>query len=171
MMTATHASAVDPAPFKIIPIRTDFLVRARGGVDDLGQPVERHLAQGGEPLRDCLRRASPGEAILLASYCPFTVDGPYKEYGPVFISGVSPDAARLDVLPTGGQSPYLADSFVLRAYSTHERIVDARMSSPEAATADLHRFFLRAEVAFVLARFPTYGCYALRIERGDRWPQ
>ncbi len=164
MMTATQATGLDPAPIKIVPIRMDFLARAREGLDDLGQPVERHLAQGGEPLRDCLRRATPGEPILLASYCPFTVDGPYKEYGPVFISGVSQDAARLDVLPTGGQSPYLADSFVLRAYSTDERIVDARMSSPEAAMADLHRFFMRADVAFVLARFPTYGCYALRIE-------
>lgn len=168
MMTASQATDLGPAPFKIVPIRMDFLARAREGVDDLGQPVERHLAQGGEPLRDCLRRATPGEPILLASYCPFTVDGPYKEYGPVFISAVPQDASRPDVLPTRGQRPYLADSFVLRAYSADERIVDACMSSPEAAAADLHRFFLRAQVAFVLARFPTYGCYGLRIERGDR---
>lgn len=160
-----NAYATQQQQFRIVPISPAFLERARAGSDDQGQPVERHVARGGEPLRDCLRRAEPGEAILLASYCPFTVAGPYKEFGPVFLSAAPQPAPRLDALPLGGAQPYLAASFVLRAYSAGERIVDARMSSPEAATGDLHALFARAEVAFVLARFPTYGCYALRIER------
>ena len=153
---------------RIAPMPPAFLARVRGGIDDLGQPVERHIAAGGEPLRDCLRRASPGEAILLASYCPFTVAGPYKEYGPVFVSAAEQPAAPLDSLPLAGERPYLAESFVLRAYSLQERIVDACLSSPRAADTDLARLFARPDVAFVLVRFPTYGCYALRVERAWR---
>jgi hypothetical protein len=64
-----------------------------------------------------------------------------------------------------GEAPHLGASFVLRAYSHEERIVDARLSLPQAAAADLDGFFARSEVAFVLARFTAYGCYALRMER------
>lgn len=152
-------------PIRIVPVSADFLARARAGIDDLGQPVERHTAQGGEPLRDCLRRALPGEAILLASYCPFTVAGPYKEYGPIFLTASEQAAPRLDALPVDGVRPYLGASFVLRAYSEQERIVDATLSTAASAAHDLDAFLARDDVAFVLARFPTYGCYALRVER------
>lgn len=160
-----HSSASLAPAFRIVPLPRAFLTRVREGLDDQGQPVERHVAAGGEPLRDCLRRANPGETILLASYCPFTVAGPYKEYGPVFVSAAEQPAPSPDALPFVGVPPYLGESFVLRAYSTQERIVDARLSSPCAAGADLAAFFARPDVAFVLARFPAYGCYALRVER------
>jgi len=152
-------------PIRIVPLSDTFLARVRAGTDDQGQPVERHAAQGGEPLRDCLRRAVPGEAILLASYCPFTVAGPYKENGPVFVSAAPQATPRLDALPVGGEQPYLGASFVLRAYSADERIVDAALSTPSSAVRDLDAFLGRNDVAFVLARFAAYGCYALRIKR------
>ena len=153
------------AALRILPLPSDFVQRACAGTDDLGQPVERHVAEGGEPLRDTLRRAAPGEAILLASYCPFTQAGPYREYGPVFLAADAQAAPPPASLPVEGDAPYLGASFVLRAYSRDERIVDARVSSPQAAAADLAAFFARADVAFVLARFTAYGCYALRVER------
>lgn len=152
-------------PIRIAALSDTFLARVRAGTDDLGQPVERHVAQGGEPLRDCLRRAVPGEAILLASYCPFTVAGPYKEYGPVFVSASPQPAPRRDALPVDGEQPYLGASFVLRAYSREERIVDAILTTASAAARDLDVFLARDDVAFVLARFAAYGCYALRVER------
>ena len=162
-MNAPVSSTILPASLRIAPLPPEYLVRVRAGLDDLGQPVERHIASGGEPLRDCLRRAMPGEAILLASYCPFTVAGPYKEYGPVFVSASPQPESPPDALPLGGERPYLGSSFVLRAYSREERIVDARLSNPGAAIDDLATLFERPDTAFVLARFPTYGCYALRI--------
>ena len=152
-------------PIRIVALSDTFLARVRAGTDDQGQPVERHIAQGGEPLRDCLRRAVPGEAILLASYCPFTVAGPYKEYGPVFVSASPQPAPRRDALPVDGEQPYLGASFVLRAYSREERIVDAVLTTASAAARDLDVFLARDDVAFVLARFAAYGCYALRVER------
>lgn len=153
--------------FSITPIRHAFLRQVRQtGLDDLGQTVERHVAQGGEPCRDVLRRAQAGEALMLASYCPFELASPYREYGPVFVLAAdSLESPDYQSLPTVGENPYFGASFVLRAYSSRERIVDAKLSSPAHAKNDIEAFFACADVAFILARFPTYGCYACRIER------
>lgn len=153
-------------PYKIVPIRKDFLVKARAcGLDDLGQPVVRLTAAGGEPCRDAFRRARPGEALILASYCPFVHAGPYREYGPVFIlSEADARSASCEALPVTGARPYLGASFVLRAYSHDERIVDAVITPAGDAPGHLERMFADHDPAFVLARFPAYGCYAARIE-------
>lgn len=160
------------SPINIISVREDFLVTARSmGLDDLGQPVERLIAKGGEPCRDAFRRAKAGEALILASYCPFRHAGPYREYGPVFILGeADPDCAAPVTLPVDGTVPYLGTSFVLRAYSEEERIVDAVICQPHEAAEHSRRLFASHETAFILARFPAYGCYALRLERaGGTW--
>jgi hypothetical protein len=154
--------------FTIIEVRQDFLDKVRNaGIDDQNQPVQTMIAQGGEPCRDVLRRALPGEQLILASYCPFTKPGPYKEYGPIFVlaqpSLTPPDLKTLP-LPTGKDTDYLADTFVLRAYSEDESIVDAQLASPETANGILDTFLSNPNVKFVLARFAAYGCYAFRIE-------
>lgn len=152
-------------PYTIAAVRAGFLARARGeGIDDLGQPVEHHIAQGGEPCRDVFRRARPGEALILASYCPFAHAGPYREYGPVFILAADTDAAPPAQLPVAGEPPYLGASFVLRAYSAQERIVGAVLTTPAEAHAHLRQLFEQHAPTFVLARFAAYGCYALRME-------
>jgi hypothetical protein len=157
-----------PIPYRIVAVRDAFLARARGdGLDDLNQPVERMPAQGGEPCRDVLRRARAGEELILASYCPFRVAGPYREYGPVFIlANPDADGATPDRLPVDGAAPYLGASFVLRAYSQQERIIDAVITTPQAAARALQRLLAQHDTRFVLARFAAYGCYALRIEAG-----
>ncbi len=154
-------------PYKIVPIRSDFLFRARlEGIDDLGQPAERLTATGGEPCRDVFRRAVAGERLILASYCPFQHAGPYREYGPVFILEHEDDsAAPPEALPMEGARPYLGPQFVLRAYSSDERIVDALLSTPREAAGHLERLFDDGGTRFVLGRMAAYGCYALRIER------
>lgn len=144
---------------RITPLPPAFLARVRGGSDDQGQIVECHVARGGEPLRDCLRAALPGEPILLASYCPFTLAGPYREYGPIFVAAEEQGAAP-GRLTLEDEQPYLGATFVLRAYSREERIVDACMSGLHRAAGDLARLFARADVAFVLVRYAAYGCYA-----------
>lgn len=154
----------------IAPIRPSFLDRARReGVDDLGQPVKRVRASGGEPCRDVLRRAEAGEELLLASYSPFTKAGPYKEYGPVFI--LAQDAHETtdrDVLTVGGARDYLRQRFVIRAYSRDEEILDAEMVDAIDAEATAARFFADPAVAFLHVRFPTYGCFACRLDRPAR---
>lgn len=154
-------------PFRVRPIRPGFLQKVRQqGVDDLNQPVEKHVAAGGEPCRDVLRGALPGEELILASYCPFETAGPYKEYGPVFVLA-QPSAAPLDLagLPIGEDQAYFTRTFVLRAYSRAERITDAVLTLPQDAERNLHMLLANPDVAFVLARFAGYGCYGCRVER------
>ncbi|KAF7781624.1 hypothetical protein PRUB_b0909 [Pseudoalteromonas rubra] len=155
--------------YKIVPVRSDFLDKVRNvGIDDQNQPVEVLLAKGGEPCRDVLRGAKAGEELILASYCPFTKTGPYKEYGPIFVLA-NAKSQEFDVnklpLPNGSATDYLGHTFVLRAYCENERILDAKLSSPEQAESDLEAFLTNEKVSFIIARYAAYGCYSFRVER------
>jgi Protein of unknown function (DUF1203) len=153
---------------KVAPMPAAFLTRARAeGVDDLGQPVKRTVARGGEPCRDVLRRARPGERLILASFSPFSKPGPYHEYGPVFIfENAEPDAIREDELPPiDSPDDYLREQFVIRAYSADEEILDAELTRAADIGLTIDRFFDSPATSFLHVRFPTYGCFALRIDR------
>ena len=153
--------------YRIVPIAAAFLQSVRQfDLDDQNQAVEHLIANGGEPCRDALRRATAGEELLLASYSPFAIAGPYKEFGPVFIYANQNAVPHDDIgLSDLIEQQYLGAQFVLRAYSTQERIVDARLTSPDRCEADLQSLLRLEEVNFVLVRFAAYGCYACRIER------
>jgi len=151
---------------KIAPLPDAFLRRVREeGRDDLGQPVRRLRAKGGEPCRDALRRAMPGEEIILASFSPFTVAGPFHEFGPVYVFANEVPRHEDEELPVGGADDYLREQFVIRAYSKEEDILDAVLVQAPAAQAKIDAFLGRADVAFLHVRFPTYGCFACRIDR------
>jgi hypothetical protein len=152
----------------VIPLPDRFLHQVRNqGRDDLGQAVEHHTARGGEPCRDVLRGARPGEGLILASYCPFSRSGPYREYGPVYVlaepSGETPDLSRVP-LPVGEPEDYLGDQFVLRAYNSDERIIGGSLSSPERCESDLAHLFGELGADFVLIRYAVHGCYSMRFE-------
>jgi hypothetical protein len=153
----------------IAPLPEAFLRRVRAdGLDDLGQPVERLIAEGGEPCRDVLRRARPGEAILLASHSPFSRPGPFREFGPIYLLAQASDESverRQLPLPQGAATDYFRESLVLRAYSAEQRIVDARLVAAGVAETVVAELLRRPDVAFLQARFPTYGCFSCRIER------
>jgi hypothetical protein len=159
-------------PIRIAPIPETFLesVRSRGR-DDLGQPVRRVVARGGEPCRDVLRRATAGENLILASFSPFSAEGPYKEYGPIFVlasqTAETVERETLPVRPSNGISPesYLRSQFVLRAYSKEETILAAEMVTPEGADSTVEKLLGSPDVAFVHARFSLFGCFACRIDR------
>ncbi len=53
--------------------------------DEHGNAWSPYAAEGGEPLRCCLRLAGPGEAIVLISYAPFTTTSAWTEVGPVYV--------------------------------------------------------------------------------------
>ena len=120
-------------------------------------------AEGGEPCRDVLRRAEPGEELILASFSPFAKSGPYKEFGPFLLANESAETIDRNTLPI--EHGYLRERFVLRAYSHEESIVGAEMLTPDDAGNALEKLLASPGVAFVHARFPTYGCFALRIDR------
>lgn len=155
--------------YQIIPIRPEFLDKVRvEGLDDQNQAVEIITASGGEPCRDVFRRAKAGEKLILASYCPFSVSGPYKEYGPIFVlanaSNEVTDGLSLFYL-SSEQASYLTSPFVLKAYSKHERILDAKLTSIEDAEANLIDYLSIEGVSFVMVRYAAYGCFSFRVER------
>ena len=154
---------------QITPIPADFLIRVRErGLDDQLKPVRRMIATGGEPCRDALRRAQPGEEIILASYCPYANNGPYKEFGPIFVFAQPHDtpAARMQLPWQGGDEAgesYMDERFVLRAYSADEDILEGEMVTRTEARAMAEHMLARGDVAFVQGRFPGHGCYAFKL--------
>jgi hypothetical protein len=56
-----------------------------GAVDVDAPATVQKTAADREPCRRCLRDATPGERLALASYDPFTVRSPYAGEGPVFV--------------------------------------------------------------------------------------
>jgi hypothetical protein len=155
-------------PFTIAPIRAEFLRRAReNGLDDQNQPVVRTVAEGGEPLRDLLRRARLGEEIILASYGPFSRVGPFREFGPIHVSAAG-GPAEPDLLfrrRVESALDYFQGQLALRAYRHDGAIGDAALVDFESAPRQLDEFLGRAEIEFVDARFPAYGCFAARFAR------
>ena len=155
--------------YRITPIRNDFLMKVRGSkIDDQNQPVVELIAEGGEPCRDVLRRARPGEKLILASYCPFYKAGPYKEYGAIFLlaneSDELVDFARLP-LTENKETDYLGEVYILRAYNSEESIFDAHIVTAETAEETINEFFEHSAVEFIHARNAAYGCYSFRLDR------
>jgi len=153
---------------RIAPIPQKFLDRVRNeGLDDLGQPVKHVIAQGGEPCRDVLRRAQPGERLILASFTPFTKTGPYKEYGPIFVKADAEEESisREELPAAGSDGTYLNQQFVVRAYTEAEEIRDASLTTAPELASTVERFLASEETAFLHVRFPAYGCFAFRIDR------
>ena len=75
------------------------------------------------------------------------------------------DVHRDRLPPIGSPNDYLRDQFAIRAYSDAEEIVDAALVAARDAAATIELFFESPDVAFLHARFPTYGCFACRIDR------
>ncbi|POA97984.1 DUF1203 domain-containing protein [Chromobacterium sinusclupearum] len=144
-----------------------FVQRARReGVDALGQTVRRVPAKGGEPLRDVLRRARPGEPLILASYSPFRQIGPYREFGPVFLSAEpqADDVPPLDAILSENHG-YFAEYAALRAYDAEQTIIAAALLPVEEIRLQLRQWETRDEMVFAMLRFPAHGCYAARLNR------
>jgi len=89
MTTVTHKTT----DYEVRPIAAEVLAELRAR-DDAGNPAVRLIdADGGAPLRCCLRPVLPGERVALVSYAPLrrwaretgAEPGPYDEVGPVFI--------------------------------------------------------------------------------------
>lgn len=155
-------------PYTLDVIRADFLTQVREhGLDDQQQPVVRSVAKGGEPLRDLLRRARPGEEIILASYGPFARPGPFHEFGPIYVSarGGRPEGEWIFSRRPDLALDYFQRQLTLRAYGFDGAIADAAIVDFEAAPEQLERFLGRNQVEFVDARFPSYGCFAARFRR------
>lgn len=122
----------------------------------------RVIADGGEPLRCCLRDAEPSEELLLFGYEPPLPTSPYREIGAIFAhSEPCAGPAATDSYPAA----WRGRSQVLRAYDHRGWIHAADVHDgerPEAAIADL---LADPDVVQIHSRNVAYGCYMFTVTR------
>lgn len=154
--------------FTIVPLPHAFVQRVRTTRrDDFDRPVEISLAHGGEPMRDQLRRAEPGERLILCSYQAVALPSAFAEIGPIYVSADAPAITGFaDDLPAG----YFNRTFALRAYDAADRIIESALTEPADAPEKIRLLLARPATAYLHARFAGHGCFAARIVRGSEGP-
>lgn len=150
--------------FQIAGLPAEVLDRARaGGPDASGHPPVSQVAEGGEPLRCCLRDARPGEALLLFGYEPPLPPSPYREVGAVFAH--AQECVRAPS-PTRYPDDWRGRRQVLRAYDSRGWIHPATRvhdgTDPEAA---LDAVLCEPGVVQVHSRNVAYGCWMFTVTR------
>jgi hypothetical protein len=159
--------------FVVRPIDTDVVADLRR-CDDAGRaPLLVVDADGGSPVRCCLRASRPGEELLLVAYAPLRrwaasrgVDpAAYDEVGPVFVHPQPCDGAT----SAGYPDELRGSPRVMRAYDGNGRIVDGHLvpadGDPESVLAEL---LADDRIAIVHARALGFGCFTFAVERaGD----
>jgi hypothetical protein len=135
------------------------------GQDEAGNELAVQVdADGGSPLRCCLRETLPGEKVLLIAYTPPGTAGAYAERGPVFIH-----AERCDGYQTSQEYPpgLSRRQQVVRAYDKQGRIAAGVLVADgphaEDAIADL---LARPGIELVHLRNVGYGCYNFAVQKG-----
>lgn len=129
------------------------------GQDEMGNKWQLRVAEGGEPLRCCLRKAQADEDIALICYSPWTQPSPWLEAGPVFVHYEACEGyAATDRYP----ETFLHNKAILNPFDhTGARAYDhITFLDPE----DDHEQALRAvlgqpDVAYVHVRSGTAGCF------------
>ncbi|MGW2231245.1 DUF1203 domain-containing protein [Streptomyces formicae] len=157
-------------------IAPDTLEQLRD-TDDAGRPCVPYVdAEGGSPLRCCLRPVAPGERVALVSYAPLrrwaretgAAPGAYDEQGPVFIHAEPCEG------PEGERAGYPFSRAgalrTVRRYDAQGHIVGGRlMEIPEDAEQGFDGVFAEAfadpEVALVHVRAVEYGCFHFEVRR------
>ncbi len=155
LTTRLTIHAIDPA----------LLAEIRAaGTDGHGNDLVSFAASGdGEPLRCCLRYATPDEQIMLISYAPFTDASVWREVGPVYVH-----ADACDGFPRSAESPaqLRTGPRLLRAYRAdltmsydHNTLVDDG-ADLEAA---LRRLLDEQDVAIVHVRTVLPQCFLFAV--------
>jgi hypothetical protein len=159
-------STTTTTTFRIHVIPDETLRETRSsGVDISGNPIEHLVAEGGEPLRCCLRDAQPGDELILFGYEPPIPASPYREIGAV-LAHTHPcgGLAAVDSYPPD----WYGRPQVLRAYDHRGWIHDATTKhdgqNPEAVIAEL---LADSGVVQVHSRNIAWGCYMFTITRAD----
>ena len=152
--------------FRIHAIPDEVLRETRdSGVDISGNPIEHITAEGGEPVRCCLRDARPGDELILFRIRAADPGRPVsRNRRRVRARPPLRRAAAVDGYPPD----WYGRSQILRAYDHRGRIHDATTQhdgqSPEAVIAEL---LADPGVAQIHSRNIAWGCYMFRVTRAD----
>jgi hypothetical protein len=132
------------------------------GRDVSGNTVVQLTAEGGEPLRCCLRDAQSGEQLMLFGYEPELPPSPYREVGAIFAHAQACEGpGATDRYP----SAWRGRPQVLRAYDQRGWIRTATVhdgSQPDTVIADM---LADPEIVQVHSRNVAYGCFMFQITR------
>lgn len=158
-MTMTHQVLAIPAAVLKELREIDDAGRATAGYED---------AEGGLPLRCCLRKSEPGDRVALVSYAPLLrwaadegIDpGAYLELGPVFIH-----SDECHGLADGYPNELHAAHRVFRAYDHQGRIRGGVMVEPGGGEAAAKDWFADPEVCVIHARAVEFGCFMFEVRR------
>ncbi|UIX34565.1 DUF1203 domain-containing protein [Streptomyces sp. GQFP] len=162
----THATT--RITYAVRPI-DPLILKGLRSADDAGRElVPLTDAEGGSPLRCCLRHSTPGERIALISYAPLrrwaaetgAEPGPYDEQGPVFIHAEACEGP----VAAGEGFPFARARRVLRRYSREGRIVGGRLVEQVDESA-FEEAFADPGVAVVHVRAVEYGCFLYEVRR------
>jgi hypothetical protein len=150
--------------FRIHALPTEVLQRVRATeIDVSGNPVEHVTADGGEPLRCCLRDAGPGEELILFGYEPPIPASPYREVGAVF-AHAEPCVGPAD--PHAYPPDWLGRPQVLRAYDERGWIHPAtRVHKGQDPAAAINNVLGQPGVVQVHSRNIAYGCFMFAVTR------
>lgn len=154
---------VTPSIYEVHAVPAGALAAARAtGRDVSGNTVVHLVAEGGEPLRCCLRDAREGEELMLLGYAPELPASPYREVGAIFAHReVCEGPSRTDAYPVA----WLGRPQVLRAYDRRGWIRAATLhdgSAPDEAIAGL---LADPDVVQLHSRNVTYGCFMFAVSR------
>src|SRR5580658_11223816 len=124
--TQMQTTAAGTLIYQAIPVDELDAIRAARQDEAGNQLTVQVHAEGGAPLRCCLREARAGERLLLIAYSPPGTAGAYAERGPVFVH-----ADRCGGYRTPGEyPPELAHrQQVVRAYDGQGRITDGVLAA------------------------------------------
>lgn len=140
-------------------------IRAAGADEAGNRLVPQTDAEGGNPLRCCLRESRPGERVLLMSYTPPGTAGPYAERGPVFVHA---DPCPGYLSPTVSPPGLRHRQQVVRAYDHQGRIADGVLAEDgDHAMTVIRELLARPDVALVHLRNVGYGCYNCTVRLAD----
>src|SRR5580658_3115361 len=155
--TRMPTTAAGTLTYQAIPAEDLDAIRAARQDEAGNQLAVQVHAEGGAPLRCCLREARAGERLLLIAYTPPGTAGAYAERGPVFIH-----AGHCDGYPTPQKYPpgLIGRPQVVRAYDRQGRIADGVLvGDGHQAQGVIAELLARPEVALVHLRNVGYGCY------------
>jgi Protein of unknown function (DUF1203) len=157
-MRTAHPVVVALDPSRLAAMRAE-------GVDHGGNPIEPFVdAEGGWPLRCCLRDSHVGERLAIVAWQPFTWAGAFAETGPVVVHVDACEGYEPGPVPP----EFEARRQVVRPYTHEHRIAYdlARIVDEHESLADaLADVFRHDEVESVLVRNVVAGCFSFRVVR------
>jgi Protein of unknown function (DUF1203) len=161
--TVRGMNTAQPVVVPLDPARLAALRAA--GVDHGGNTVTPFVdADGGWPLRCCLRDSVAGERLAIVAWQPFAWQGVYAETGPVVVHADECEGYTAGVVPP----EFETRRQVVRPYTAERRIAYdlVRLVEPEESLATvIHDVFAHTDVESVLVRNVLAGCLSFEVRR------